>query len=458
MLYLYSLFKFRGLRNVQAALFCEDYPTLNDRQISKIKYEFPAELGTLKQGDSKNFQLHPEFGGGIIALRNLDDPSKYQSAEFSAIAVDELTKNTKETFDFLRFRLRWPGVERPKFAGATNPGGIGHNWVKQLWKEHKFPSELQPIADQFAFVQAKASDNPHLTAAYYQNMLTLPKEMARKFAEGDWDTFEGQYFPEFDVAVGGRHVISAAQARERVQPWHRKWLSGDWGFDHPYSVYLHSQDETGRVTTIKESWGRLTPEKELAHKVAAISVGHKPKSFVFSWDAGKLSTRSDPKFPKSISQLIGDNLPEGLPKPHPADSSPGSRIAGARLMAQLLEAGMWQISEDCPKLIECLPTLIHDPDNTEDVLKVDWSENGIGDDPYDAARMGLQFMLGASQMPLQVQRERMLAEVRNKVASGSETLTAEQLQKMANAQAMADRAFTKERIGQSKAFFIRRRG
>jgi phage terminase large subunit len=119
--YLSWLFKTKGLRNVQAALLCEDYPALYDRQISKIKFEFPPEIGQLKEGTVKNFQLRPEFGGGIIALRNLDDPSKYQSAEFAAIAVDELTKNSKETFDFLRFRLRWPGIDRPKFAGATNP-------------------------------------------------------------------------------------------------------------------------------------------------------------------------------------------------------------------------------------------------------------------------------------------------------------------------------------------------
>src|SRR5208283_1711750 len=126
--YLCWLYKSKGLRNVQAGLFCEDYPSLNDRHISKIQFEFPRELGTLRQGVVKNFVIRPEYGGGIIALRNLDDPSKYLSAEFAAIAVDELKKNKVKVFDFLRMRLRWPGVERPKFAGGTNPGGIGHAW------------------------------------------------------------------------------------------------------------------------------------------------------------------------------------------------------------------------------------------------------------------------------------------------------------------------------------------
>jgi hypothetical protein len=48
------------------------------------------------------------------------------------------------------------------------------------------------------------------------------------------------------------------------------------------------------------------------------------------------------------------------------------------------------ISNRCPKLIECLPSLIHDPNNPNDVLKVDADEDGQGgDDPYDGGRYGL---------------------------------------------------------------------
>jgi len=131
-LFLCWLYQVKKLANVQVALFCEDYPSLFDRHISKIKYEFPMSLGELKQGTVKNFVLNPQYGSGVLALRNLDDPSKYLSSEFAAIGVDELTKNEQKVFDFLRLRLRWPGVDRPKFGAATNPGGKGHGWVKKL--------------------------------------------------------------------------------------------------------------------------------------------------------------------------------------------------------------------------------------------------------------------------------------------------------------------------------------
>jgi hypothetical protein len=45
------------------------------------------------------------------------------------------------------------------------------------------------------------------------------------------------------------------------------------------------------------------------------------------------------------------------------------------------------IHERCARLIECLPSLQHDPNRPEDVLKVDADEDGVGgDDAADCAR------------------------------------------------------------------------
>ena len=43
--------------------------------------------------------------------------------------------------------------------------------------------------------------------------------------------------------------------------------------------------------------------------------------------------------------------------------------------------------ERCTRLIECLPSLQHDPNRPEDVLKVDADEDGVGgDDAADCLR------------------------------------------------------------------------
>ena len=45
------------------------------------------------------------------------------------------------------------------------------------------------------------------------------------------------------------------------------------------------------------------------------------------------------------------------------------------------------IHEWCARLVECLPSLQHDPNRPEDVLKVDADEDGVGgDDTADCLR------------------------------------------------------------------------
>jgi phage terminase large subunit len=112
LLFTLRAFAIHGIRNVNFGLFCEDYPTLTDRQISRIAIEFPAELGILKETRAEGyaFRLHEGLGGGKILLRNLDDPSKYNSTEFAGIGVDELTFNQESVFEELRKRIRWVGA------------------------------------------------------------------------------------------------------------------------------------------------------------------------------------------------------------------------------------------------------------------------------------------------------------------------------------------------------------
>lgn len=226
---------------------------------------------------------------------------------------------------------------------------------------------------------------------------------------GKWDTFQGQYFPNFDYE---RHTADASSFK--VEKWHKRWISGDWGFDHPACFHWFAQDEHGRVTTYREMWVREMGETALGKKITELTGDEKLSAFYLSWDAfGKLNRTTK----KSITEMIGAALKSGIPKPTPADASPGSRISGWRLMHQLLDSGQWLISRDCPKLIECMPTLIRDMEkNPEDVLKVDWSENYIGDDPGDSARYGLQNMLSGAVKPQSVIRQELLGSFDERIA------------------------------------------
>jgi len=196
-------YKTLGLKNVRVGLFCEDYPALYDRQLSKVEVEFPEEMGKFNR-EHKEFRLSPAYGSGVICFRNLDDPSKYMSAEFAAVAVDELTKNLIDVFNILRGSLRWPGIDDVRFLAASNPGEKGHLWVKQLFIDRIFPPELEPYADQFAYVKALPTDNPYNADSYIEMLKGLPPKTRKAWLEGNWDVFEGQVFEEWDAEV---HVL-----------------------------------------------------------------------------------------------------------------------------------------------------------------------------------------------------------------------------------------------------------
>lgn len=179
----YNKYNIKGIR---AGLFCEDYPSLNDRHLTKIKYEFPDWLGKFNEAKHE-FTLAPEYGNGIVAFRNLDDPSKYLSVEFAVIAIDEINRNQKPVFDMLRSRHRWPGIKDVKFLAGCNP--LGEAWVKNMWVKRLFsPDEKEQY--EFVFVPALPTDNPYLPQEYYKSLESLPENQRKAYLEGNWDAFD----------------------------------------------------------------------------------------------------------------------------------------------------------------------------------------------------------------------------------------------------------------------------
>lgn len=249
--------KRQGWNNAAVMLACEDYPSLKDRQLSKIEVEFTNQGFGKLHDDHKVYGrcwiLPPEKGSGVICFRNLDDPSKYASAEFAAILVDELTKNSYEKFSLLRTRLRWqylPDIEA-QFVGGTNPGGVGHGWVKMLWIDRKFPDEfLKPkdLRSQFAYIPSKADDNPYLDESYWDSLNTLPEAMRKAYRDGDWNIYLGQAFPEFSVAT---HVIDPVP----IPSYAPIYMTFDWGYGKPFHIGWWWVDADGRIYLFWEWYG-----------------------------------------------------------------------------------------------------------------------------------------------------------------------------------------------------------
>ncbi len=73
--------------------------------------------------------------GAFIRLGHVQhetDKYDYQGKEFHRIGVDELTQFTETIYTYLISRLRTTDPTlKPQILSTTNPGGIGHYWVKE---------------------------------------------------------------------------------------------------------------------------------------------------------------------------------------------------------------------------------------------------------------------------------------------------------------------------------------
>jgi phage terminase large subunit len=393
-----------NLRGVRVGLFSLDYPTLKDRQLSKIKFEFPSWLGDYSITDHE-FTLKSQYGSGVLALRNLDDPSKYKSAEFAAVGVEELTENKVDVFHFLRTRLRWPGIPtgRTRFLAATNPGSVGHGWVKKLWIDRKYEAR-EKEADQFAFVKALPRDNPHLDETYYQGLEGLPEKLRKALLEGNWDIFEGQVFTEWNEAV---HVVNPAEWP--VLPSYDRFLCFDFGYSaapgNAGALYWVAPDYDGNLIVYRELYGPGRTYEDWAEEAKRLSghdeesmrLGRRPepiKYMVAGLDAfvkrptDRKTFRSGVDAMRQIWNIPYEEAyvdrPQGLIEFHERlkiDASTGR----PRLV----------FYPECVNAIRTIPSLVHDEHRVEDV------DTDLEDHPYDAIRYGIMSRrVRKSQKPL----------------------------------------------------------
>lgn len=385
-----------GITGVPIGLFSEDYPTLRDRQIIKIKREFPPWLGRLRETQSEGFafQANPEYGGWVIMLRNLDDPSKYSSVEFAAILVEELTKNPRQTFDDLRSRMRFPGIPDPKFVGATNPGEIGHGWVKRLWVK---PDTQNPDIEQekFFFVPALYTDNKYIDQSY-ENQLEAISDPQKRSAlkEGNWDIFAGQMFEEYreQRLIEGRkidwHVTDDAPFD--IHDAKAKVISFDWGYNEPGAAHWTAVGP-------ENQWGvtHLYVYREIHQNKKTPRVWAQQIAIYLKYDPVTLIVLPHDCFstPRG-EQSIADTFKEEFKKAGirvtiiPGDTmKSGARLNRVAMTHQFLEEApdgkpYMQIASRCNSLRQTLPELVRDENRPEDVKQ-------YNDHDYDSLSLGL---------------------------------------------------------------------
>lgn len=259
---------------IQIYLFRRKYPDLigNHMRGANNFHQMLAPLTKKKRcrivGDK---DIRFENGANIFLrhLQNENDVTNYQGIEIHIGLFDELTHFTEYQYRVMRTSVRlgdWkpPAMYRsrlPRIAAGTNPGGIGHHWVKNTFIDNgPYFLVQEPISEGGMlrqFIPARAEDNPDLLKndpTYLDRLEGMGNAaLVRAMREGDWSVVAGSMFGDkFRPTLHGKpwHVLSRAFA---IPATWEIWRGGDDGFKSPASVHWLTRDpDVGTIYVIRE--------------------------------------------------------------------------------------------------------------------------------------------------------------------------------------------------------------
>lgn len=161
------------------------------------------------------------------------DVYQYQSAEYDVVRFDELTHFTEFMYTYLISRCRGANPYPKCIKSSTNPGGVGHNWVKERFIDIGVPNTIHTCKLETGetttriFIPSLVQDNKFMLTYdpdYIKRLDALPEKERRALKYGDWDIFDGQFFTEFKRNI---HVI---EPFEIPKDWYIYFVM-DYGLD-----------------------------------------------------------------------------------------------------------------------------------------------------------------------------------------------------------------------------------
>jgi hypothetical protein len=135
-----------------------------------------------------------------------NDVNQYQSAEYDCIRFDELTHFTEFMYTYLISRIRGVNNFPKQIKSSTNPGSVGHSWVKARFIDTCAPLTLYKDDNDRTriFIPASVYENKFLMDSdpeYIRRLEQLPEYERKTLLLGEWNVFAGQYFTEFNTSI-----------------------------------------------------------------------------------------------------------------------------------------------------------------------------------------------------------------------------------------------------------------
>ena len=229
---------------VDGLLYALEYPkskqiifrsTFADLEKSLIRTSM--DLYPLSIADYNSSKHTWKFKNGSIVdfgyIQYEKDVYQYQSAEYDVIRFDELTHFTEFMYTYMISRCRGANPYPKCIKSSTNPGGVGHNWVKERFIDIGAPNVIHTCKLETGetttriFIPSLVQDNKFMLTYdpdYIKRLDALPEKERRALKYGDWDIFDGQFFTEFKRDI---HVI---EPFEIPKDWYIYFVM-DYGLD-----------------------------------------------------------------------------------------------------------------------------------------------------------------------------------------------------------------------------------
>jgi len=315
-----------------------------------------------------------------------NDVYRYQGKEFEIIYMDEATHFSYTQFKYLKSRNRTSNQKvlqmgfRPQMKLTTNPGGVGHVWVKKRfidigpWEQVHTVQETndddepifkdgQPVTTQRIFIPAKLSDNQYIDADYEAKLLTMDEKLRRQLLDGDWDALEGQFFSEFNRRI---HVI---EPFDIPHDW-KRYRAMDEGYNDPFVCLWIAMDREGNAYVYREFVKSQLLSHEQAQRVIELTGNERIDYTVGDtsfWNKGKADGKAPyevflehgiPMIQATKERVNGwKRIREWLHVFDDTDPVTGETFKNSRL----------KIFNTCRNLIEALPAMIFDETYPEDI-------------------------------------------------------------------------------------------
>lgn len=388
-------------KHFTAAIIRKSSPELYKWFIPEMMEQVPQKLFKWNEKRQSAYFYNTGARVDFLGLESDSDMIKIKGIPYSMISIDEANAYDVRSIEMTRGSLR--NLKTPQFVPTLlmtgNPGEKSDLWFKRhfVHPQYEYWTEKDRLKnkDSFIFVPARVDDNPDpaFVETLKSTLEALNDTLKRQWLDGDWTTFAGQFFAEWDESV---HVVEPFRI---PRLWDRVVGIDEGRGARPSVVLWAAQNPQDKTVYIYRELSSFLKPAALVEEIRSMMEGQAEEEVVSKWIA-------------DTSMFVSETASEEWKAESPAmifqrngiylTKANKDRVNGWRVLKQWLD---WRpgsgggierqpklkVFSTCRSLIETLPILKYKAGATKDDLDTD-----MQDDAADALRY---LMVGGYSYP-----------------------------------------------------------